>query len=50
MVSGFYGRPSRKALREELPSDHVDELTVFLNSRATKEEIRIAGIKLSAAR
>ena len=48
-VSGFYGRPSRKALREELRSDHVDELAVFLNSKATKEEIRIAGTKLSAA-
>ena len=45
-VSRFYGRPSRKALREELGSDHVHELSVFLNS---KEEIRIAGIKLSAA-
>ena len=46
-VSRFYGRPSRKALSdEELRSDHVDELAVFLNS---KEEIRIAGIKLSAA-
>ena len=45
-VSRFYGRPSRKALREELQSDHVHELAVFLNS---KEEIRIAGIKLSAA-
>ena len=41
----FYGRPSRKPLREELRSDHVHELAVFLNS---KEEIRIAGIKLSA--
>ena len=48
-VSGFYGRLSRKALGEELRSDHVDELAVFLSSDATKEEIRIAGIKLSAA-
>ena len=47
-VSRFYGRPSRKALREELRSDHVDELAVFLNSKTTKEEILIAGIKLSA--
>ena len=47
-VSEFYGR-KRKALREELRSDHVDELAVFLNRKATKEEIRIAGIKLSAA-
>ena len=39
-------RPPRKPLREELRSDHVHELAVFLNS---KEEIRIAGIKLSAA-
>ena len=45
-VRRFYGRPSRKALREELRSDHVHELAVFLNS---KEETRIAGIKLSAA-
>ena len=45
-VSRFYGRLSRKALREELRSDHVHEIAVFLNS---KEEIRIAGIKLSAA-
>ena len=45
-VSRCYGRPSRKALREELQSDHIHELAVFLNS---KEEIRIAGIKLSAA-
>ena len=45
-VSRFYGRPSRKALREELRSDHVHELAVFLNS---KEEMRIACIKLSAA-
>ena len=45
-VSRCYGRPSRKALREELRSDHVHELAVFLNS---KEEIRIAGIKLSTA-
>ena len=45
-VSRFYGRPSRKALREELRSDQVHELSVSLNS---KEEIRIAGIKLSAA-
>ena len=44
-VSRFYGRLSRKALREELQSDHVFEISVFLNS---KEEIRIAGIKLSA--
>ena len=42
-ISRFYGRPSRNGLREELRSD------VFLNSKATKEEIRIAGIKLSAA-
>ena len=35
MVSRFYGRPSRKALREELRSDHVHELAVFLNSRDT---------------
>ena len=48
-VSRFYSRPSRKALREEIRSDHADELAVFLNSKATKEEIRIAGIKLSAA-
>ena len=45
-VDRFYGRPSRKALREELGSDHVHELAVFLNS---KENLRIAGIKLSAA-
>ena len=45
-VSRFYGRLSRKALREELRSDHVLEIAVFLNS---KEKIRIAGIKLSAA-
>ena len=38
-----------RALREELWSDHADELAVFLNSKATKEEIRIAGIMLSAA-
>ena len=44
-VYRFYGRPSRKPLREDLRSDHVHELAVFLNS---KEEIRIAGIKLSA--
>ena len=44
-VSWFYGRLSRKALREELRSDHVLEIAVFLNS---KEEIRIAGLKLSA--
>ena len=44
--SRFYGRPSRKALREELRSDYVHELAVYLNS---KEEIRIAGIKLSTA-
>ena len=44
-VNRFYGRPSRKPLREELQSDHVHELAVFLNS---KEEIRIADIKLSA--
>ena len=44
-VSRFYGRPSRKPLRE-VRSDQVHELAVFLNS---KEEIRIAGIKLSAA-
>ena len=49
MVSGFYGWPSRKALREKLQSDHIDELAVFLNSKATKEEIRIAGIKLGIA-
>ena len=36
-------------MREELRSDHVDELAVFLDSKAAKEEIRIAGIKLSAA-
>ena len=45
-VSRFYGRLSRKALREELQSDHVLEIAVLLNIR---EEIRIAGIKLSAA-
>ena len=45
-VSRYYGRPSRKALREELQSDHVLEIAVFLNS---KEEIRIGGIKLSAS-
>ena len=45
-VDGFYGRPSRKPLREELRSDHINELAAFLNS---KEEIRFAGIKLSAA-
>ena len=45
-VSRFYGRPSRKTLREELGSDHIHELAVSLNS---KEEIRLAGIKLSAA-
>ena len=45
-VSRFYSRPSRKGLREELRSDELD---VFLNSKATKEEIRTAGIKLSAA-
>ena len=45
-VSRFYGWPSRKGLREELWSDELD---VFLNRKATKEEIRIAGIKLSAA-
>ena len=44
----FYGRQSRKALREELRSDHADELAVFLNSKTIKE-IRIAGIKLSVA-
>ena len=48
-VSMFYVRPSRKALREELRSDHADELAVFSNSKATKEEIVIAGIKLGAA-
>ena len=42
-VNRFYGRPSRKPLRE-LRSDHVHELAVFLNS---KEEIRIASTKLS---
>ena len=42
-VSRFYGQPKRKTLREELRSDHVHELAVFLNS---KEEIRIVGIKL----
>ena len=31
-VSRFYGRPSRKALREKLGSDHVHALAVFLNS------------------
>ena len=45
-VSRFYGRPPRKPLREEFRPDHVHELAVFLNS---KEEIRIAGIKLSAS-
>ena len=45
-VSRFYGQPSRKTLRKELRSDHVHELAVSLNS---KEEIRLAGIKLSAA-
>ena len=49
MVSRFYGRPSREALREEFWSDHADELAVFLNSKATKKEICIAGIALSAA-
>ena len=48
-VSRFCGRPSRKALREELRSDHADELAVFLNSKATKEELRIVGIMLMAA-
>ena len=48
-VSMFYGRPPRKPLREELRSDYVHELAVFLNSEATKEKIRIAGIMLSAA-
>ena len=48
-VSRFDSRPLRKALREELWSDHADELAVFLNSKVTKEEIRIAGIKLTAA-
>ena len=48
-VSRFYGRPSRKTLREELRSDHVHEIAVFLDSKAAKEEIRITGIKLSAA-
>ena len=48
-VSWFYGRPSRKALKEELRSDHVDDLAVFLNSKATKKEICTEGIKLSAA-
>ena len=45
-VSRLYGQPSRKALSEELRSDHVLEIAVFLNS---KEEMRIAGIKLSTA-
>ena len=45
-ASRFYGRPLRKTLREELGSDYVHELAVSLNS---KEEIRLAGIKLSAA-
>ena len=45
-VSRFYGWLSRKALREELRPDHVHEIALFSNS---KEEIRIAGIKLSAA-
>ena len=48
-VSRCYGRPSRKALREELRSDHVHEIAVFLDGKAAKEEIRITGIKLSAA-
>ena len=47
-LAGFYGQPSRKALKEELRSDHVDELAVFLNIKATKDEVRIASIKLSA--
>ena len=41
-VRRFYGRAPRKPLREELRSDHVHELAIFLNS---KEEIRNAGIK-----
>ena len=45
-ASRFYGRPSRKTLREELGFDYVHELAVSLNS---KEEIRLAGIKLSTA-
>ena len=40
-VSGFYVRPSRKVLREDLRSDHADEVAVFLSSKAAKEEIRI---------
>ena len=48
-LAGFIVRPLRKALREELRSDHADERAVFSDSKATKEEIRIAGIKLSAA-
>ena len=48
-VSGFYGRPSRKALRQELWHDLLDELEVFLNSEASKEEIHLAGVRLTAA-
>ena len=47
--SRLYVRPSRKALREELRSDHVHEIAVFLDSKAAKEEVHITGIKLSAA-
>ena len=47
-VSGFYFGPSKKALIEELWFDLVDEIAVLLNREATKEEIRIAGIKPSA--
>ena len=46
--AGFMVGRQGKALREELRSDHADELAVFLNSKTTKEEIRFAGIKLSA--
>ena len=48
-VSGFYFGSSKKALIEELWFDLVDELAVLLNREVTKEEIRITGIKPSAA-
>ena len=39
----------RRGELRELRSDHVDELALFLDSKAAKEDIRITGIKLSAA-
>ena len=48
VFDGYFG-PSKKALIEELWHDLIDELAVLLNREATKEEIRITGIKPSAA-